>query len=59
MLDNHLSAVQRDYEQRSQIEEQRIRDDAAIEEAKRKERALYEDKVKREKAIAEAKVSFI
>lgn len=54
VLDNHLSAVQRDHEQRSQIEERRIRDDAAIEEAKRKEQALYEEKVRQEKAIAEA-----
>lgn len=59
VLDNHLSAVQRDHEQRSQIEERRIRDDAAIEEAKRKEQALHEEKLRQEKAAAEAEVSFI
>ncbi|XP_073038900.1 mRNA export factor GLE1-like isoform X4 [Primulina eburnea] len=42
-LDNHLTAVQRDYEHISQLEEKRIRDDAAREEAKRKEKALIEE----------------
>lgn len=52
VLDKHLSVVQRNHEQRSQIEERRIRDDAALEEAKKKEKALQE-KVRREKAKAE------
>lgn len=54
VLDKHLSAIQRDHEQRSQIEERRIRDDAALEEAKRKEKALHEEKVRQERAKAEA-----
>ncbi|XP_042430731.1 protein GLE1-like isoform X1 [Zingiber officinale] len=52
MLDSHLSAVQRDHEQRSLIEERRLRDDAAFEEAKK--RALIEEKHRREKVKAEA-----
>lgn len=48
-LDNHLTAVQRDHEHRSQLEERRIRDDAAIEEAKRREKALLEEKLRQEK----------
>ncbi|CAN1329682.1 mRNA export factor GLE1 [Linum perenne] len=39
-LDDHLTAVQRDHELKSQIEERRIRSDAAYEEAKRKESDL-------------------
>ncbi|XP_020251908.1 protein GLE1 isoform X2 [Asparagus officinalis] len=54
VLDSHLSAIQRDHQKRSLIEEQRIKDDAAIEEAKRKEKAIYEEEVRREKAKAEA-----
>ncbi|KAG1370046.1 protein GLE1 [Cocos nucifera] len=54
VLDEHLSAIQRDHEQRSQIEERRIRDDAALEEAQRKEKALHEEKVRQERAKAEA-----
>ncbi|XP_073099684.1 mRNA export factor GLE1 [Elaeis guineensis] len=54
VLDKHLSAIQRDHEQRSQIEERRIRDDAALEEAKRREKALHEEKVRQERAKAEA-----
>ncbi|XP_027942072.1 protein GLE1 isoform X2 [Vigna unguiculata] len=51
-LDNHLTAVQRDRELRSQIEERKIRSDAAAyEEAKRK--AAFE-KLQQEKARAEA-----
>ncbi|KAK7387543.1 hypothetical protein VNO78_28426 [Psophocarpus tetragonolobus] len=50
-LDNHLTAVQRDRELRSQIEERKIRSDAAYEEAKRK--VAYE-KQQQEKAKAEA-----
>uniref|UniRef100_A0A5B6YNB3 mRNA export factor GLE1 n=1 Tax=Davidia involucrata TaxID=16924 RepID=A0A5B6YNB3_DAVIN len=55
-LDNHLTAVQRDHEHRSQIEERRIRDDAAFEEAKRKEKALHEEKLRQEKIKAEARL---
>lgn len=58
VLDRHLSAIQRDHWQRSQIEEQRIRVDAALEEAKRKEKALHEEKMRQERAKAEAEVSF-
>ncbi|KAJ0989455.1 hypothetical protein J5N97_007811 [Dioscorea zingiberensis] len=54
VMDNHLSAIQRDHEQRSQIEERRIRDDAAAEEARRRERALLEEMVRQEKAKVEA-----
>ncbi|KAG5522001.1 hypothetical protein RHGRI_034274 [Rhododendron griersonianum] len=53
-LDNHLTAIQRDHEHKSQIEERRIRDDAAIEEAKRREKALQEEKLRQEKARLEA-----
>lgn len=55
-LDDHLTAVQRDHEHKSQIEERRIRDDAAREEAKRKEKALQEEKARQERIRAEAKV---
>ncbi|KAJ0974134.1 hypothetical protein J5N97_016099 [Dioscorea zingiberensis] len=54
VMDNHLSAIQRDHEQRSQIEERRIRDDAAVEEARRRERAPLEEMFRQEKAKAEA-----
>uniref|UniRef100_A0A1D1XNS0 mRNA export factor GLE1 n=1 Tax=Anthurium amnicola TaxID=1678845 RepID=A0A1D1XNS0_9ARAE len=54
-LDCHLSIVQRDHEQRSQIVERRIKDDAALEEAKKKEKALHEEKVRQAKAEAEAR----
>ncbi|ESW35686.1 hypothetical protein PHAVU_001G256000 [Phaseolus vulgaris] len=50
-LDNHLTAVQRDRELRSQIEERKIRSDAAYEEAKRK---VAFEKLQQEKAKAEA-----
>ncbi|CAK9180536.1 unnamed protein product, partial [Ilex paraguariensis] len=53
-LDNHLTAVQRDHEYRSQIEERKIRDDAALEEAKKKEKTLQEEKLRQEKINAEA-----
>ncbi|PON74648.1 GLE1-like [Trema orientale] len=53
-LDNHLTAIQRDHELRSQIEERKIRSDAAYEGAKRKEKALQEEKLRQEKAKAEA-----
>lgn len=48
-LDNHLTAIQRDHEHKSQIEERRIRDDAAIEEAKRREKTFLEEKLRQEK----------
>ncbi|XP_073038898.1 mRNA export factor GLE1-like isoform X2 [Primulina eburnea] len=54
-LDNHLTAVQRDYEHISQLEEKRIRDDAAREEAKRKEKALIEEKIRQERIETEKK----
>ena len=53
-LDNHLTAIQRDHELRSQIEERKI--SAAIEGIKRKEKALLEEKLRQEKAKAEAEV---
>ncbi|XP_045816319.1 mRNA export factor GLE1-like [Trifolium pratense] len=52
-LDSHLTAVQRDRELRSQIEERKIRNDAAHEEAKKKV-AMQEEKQQKEKAKAEA-----
>ncbi|CAL9193610.1 unnamed protein product [Musa hybrid cultivar] len=52
VVDSHLSAVRRDHEKRSQIEERRIRDDAALEEAKKK--AILEEKLRQEKAKTEA-----
>ncbi|CAL5057337.1 unnamed protein product [Urochloa decumbens] len=54
VLDKHLSMVQRDHEQKSQIVERRIRDDAALEEAKRKEQAVKEEKLRQERARQEA-----
>ena len=56
VLDKHLSLVQRDHEQKSQIVERRIRDDAAVEEAKRKEQSMKEKKIKQERARQEAEV---
>ncbi|KAK9108306.1 hypothetical protein Syun_024317 [Stephania yunnanensis] len=56
-LDNHLTAVQRDHEHRSQIEERKIQNDASIEEAKRKERALAEERARQLKAKAEAEAA--
>ncbi|KAJ6321435.1 hypothetical protein OIU77_011499 [Salix suchowensis] len=53
-LDNHLTAIQREHELKSQIEERRIRSDAAHEEAKRKERAFHEERLRQERARAEA-----
>ncbi|GFQ00684.1 protein gle1 [Phtheirospermum japonicum] len=55
-LDNHLTAVQRDHEHMSQLEERKIRDDAAREEAKRKEKALQEEKLRQERNKAEEEV---
>ncbi|XP_072950815.1 mRNA export factor GLE1-like isoform X1 [Typha angustifolia] len=54
VLDKHLSSVQRDHEQRSQIEERKIRDEAALEEAIRKEKAFNEEKAHQERARQEA-----
>lgn len=48
-----MTAVQRDRELRSQIEERKIRSDAAYEEAKRK---VAFEKQQQEKAKAEAEV---
>ncbi|CAK7332495.1 unnamed protein product [Dovyalis caffra] len=53
-LDNHLTAIQQDHELKSQIEERRIRSDAAHEEARRKERALQEERLRQERARARA-----
>ncbi|KAF9677858.1 hypothetical protein SADUNF_Sadunf08G0151400 [Salix dunnii] len=53
-LDNHLTAIQREHELKSQIEERRIRSDAAHEEAKRKERAFHEERLRQERARVEA-----
>ncbi|TYJ40915.1 hypothetical protein E1A91_A04G174600v1 [Gossypium mustelinum] len=55
-LDNHLTAVQWDHELKSQIEERKIRSDAAHEEAKRREKALQEERLRQEKAKAEAEL---
>ena len=51
-----MTAVQRDHELKSQIEERRIRSDAAHEEAKRREKALQQERLRQEKAKAEAEV---
>jgi hypothetical protein len=59
VLDKHLSMVQRDHEQKSQIVERRIRDDAALEEAKRKEQAIKEEKIRQERARQEAEVCLL
>ncbi|KAM0873825.1 hypothetical protein ACQ4PT_037829 [Festuca glaucescens] len=57
-LDRHLSMVQRDHEQRSQIVECEIRDDAVVEEAKRREQAMKEKELKQEQeAEARQKVA--
>ncbi|KAK1270307.1 hypothetical protein QJS04_geneDACA004256 [Acorus gramineus] len=45
-LDNHLSVVQRNHEQRSQIEERRIENEA---EEMRREKSLQEEKMRQEK----------
>jgi hypothetical protein len=59
VLDKHLSMVQRDHEQKSQIVERQIRDDAALEEAKRKEQAIKEEKIRQERARQEAEVCLL
>uniref|UniRef100_A0A8R7P473 mRNA export factor GLE1 n=1 Tax=Triticum urartu TaxID=4572 RepID=A0A8R7P473_TRIUA len=56
VLDKHLSMVQRDHGQKSQIVERRIRDDAAVEEAKR-EQSMKEEKVNQERTRKEAENS--
>jgi nucleoporin GLE1 len=48
--------VQRDHEQKSQIVERRIKDDAAVEEAKRREQTMKEEKIKQERARQEAEL---
>jgi nucleoporin GLE1 len=54
-LDRHLSMVQRDHEQRSQIVERGIRDDAAVfEEAKRGDQSMKEEELKQERIGQEA-----
>ncbi|XP_051120161.1 mRNA export factor GLE1 isoform X2 [Andrographis paniculata] len=52
-LDNHLTELQRDHELIYQLEEKRIRDDAAREEARRKEKALQEERMQQERIRAE------
>ncbi|KAJ1279804.1 hypothetical protein BS78_04G183700 [Paspalum vaginatum] len=54
VLDKHLSMVQRDHEQKSQIVERRIKDDAALEEAKRQEQAIKDEKLRQERVRQEA-----
>ena len=51
--------VQRDHEQKSQIMERRIRDDAAVEEAKIREQSMKEEKIKQERTRQEAEVRFL
>ncbi|KAF3796863.1 GLE1 protein [Nymphaea thermarum] len=51
--DIHLSAVQRDHEQRSEIEERKIRKEVASEDARRKEKMEREEKERLEKLQAE------
>ncbi|KAF5194226.1 Gle1 [Thalictrum thalictroides] len=55
-LDNYLISVQRNHEQKSQLEERKLRNDAANEEAKKKEkeRVFQEEKLRQEKAKEEA-----
>ncbi|CAH2037994.1 unnamed protein product [Thlaspi arvense] len=58
-LDTHLTAVQRDHEIKSQIEERKLRSEEAQEEARRRERAHQEEKIRQEKARAEAELAKI
>ncbi|KAH0866320.1 hypothetical protein HID58_083531 [Brassica napus] len=55
-LDTHLTAIQREHEIKSQIEERKIRSEEAQEEARRRERARQEEKIRQEKARAEAEM---
>ncbi|XP_024009162.1 protein GLE1 [Eutrema salsugineum] len=55
-LDNHMTAVQREHQIKSQIEERKLRSEEAQEEARRRERALKEEKIRQEKARAEAEM---
>ncbi|CAN8312126.1 unnamed protein product [Cochlearia groenlandica] len=55
-LDTHLTAVQREHQIKSQIEERKIRSEEAQEEARRRERAYQEEKLRQEKARAEAEM---
>ncbi|EOA39933.1 hypothetical protein CARUB_v10008625mg [Capsella rubella] len=52
-LDTHLTAIQREHEIKSQIEERKIRSE---EEARRRERAHQEEKIRQEKARVEAEM---
>ncbi|KAI3863203.1 hypothetical protein MKX03_002308, partial [Papaver bracteatum] len=52
--ENHLLKVQRDHEQKSQIQERKIQNVVAYEEAKRKEQAFREEKMHQEKSKAES-----
>ncbi|CAH8273131.1 unnamed protein product [Arabidopsis lyrata] len=52
-LDTHMSAVQREHEIKSQIEERIIRSEEAQEEAKKRERANQEEKIRQEKGEKE------
>lgn len=54
VLDDHLSILQKNHEQRSKIE-RRIIDAALLEEAKRTEKALVEERLLQEKVKTEAK----
>ncbi|VVA91179.1 unnamed protein product [Arabis nemorensis] len=55
-LDTHLTAVQREHQIKSQLEERKIRSEEAQEEARRRERAHQEEKLRQEKARAEAEM---
>jgi hypothetical protein len=59
VLDKHLSMVQSDHEQKSQILERRIKDDAAVEEAKRREQSMKDEKIKQERTRQEAEVCLL
>lgn len=54
--DLHISALQRDHEQRSQVEERKIKREAAAEEAQRREKAAREERERQEKLKAEAEI---
>lgn len=58
-LDNQLTAIRRDHEQRSQVVERKIWYDAAYEEAKRREKDLHGRKLQEDRAKAVAEVSFV
>uniref|UniRef100_A0ACD5XMQ0 Uncharacterized protein n=1 Tax=Avena sativa TaxID=4498 RepID=A0ACD5XMQ0_AVESA len=54
VLDRHLSIVQTDHQQKSQIVERGLRDDAAVEEATRREQSVKEEKIKQQRTRQEA-----